>query len=112
MGRPIRIIILMALVYALIGGSPVNEFDLGKEIGNCFHGGCDVVSDQNRRIDGGIRSKAESLFGPARDAFIQAMTELFDKKLNPFPDRILRSPLRVGVDVWPVSLSSPGLKFV
>ena len=60
---------------------------MGREIGNCFHGGCDVIWGINQRIDQGIQSKANSLVGPARDAFIQAMTDLFDKKLNPFLDR-------------------------
>src|SRR5262249_54568685 len=65
-----------------------HAFNLGKEIGHCFHGGCDVVWSLNQRIDDGIQSKANSLFGPARDAFIQAMTDLFDNKLNPFLDKV------------------------
>jgi hypothetical protein len=81
-------IILIPLIAALTLSSPARAFNFGKELGNCFQGGCDVVWGVNQRSDAGIQSKASSLFGPARDAFIQAMTDLFDKKLNPFLDRV------------------------
>jgi hypothetical protein len=72
-------------VFASVTQSGVSgAFDLNKEVGHCFHGGCDLVWSLNQRIDDGIQSKSESLFGPARDAFIQAMNVLFDQKLNPF----------------------------
>ena len=72
----------------IVATTPANAFNLGKEAGNCFHGGCDIVWGINQRVDAGVRSKAESLFGPARDAFIEAMDHLFDKKLNPLVDRL------------------------
>lgn len=81
--------VIVALLISLVSlSSPARAFNLGKEFGNCFHGGCDVVWGLNQRIDSGIQSKANSLFGPARDAFIAAMTDLFDNKLNPFLDKV------------------------
>ena len=63
-------------------------FSLGKEIGSCFSGGCDVVWGLNQRIDGGIRSKSEAMIDPVKQAFLEIMNELFDKKLNPLVDKI------------------------
>jgi hypothetical protein len=68
----------------LLGATPASAFDLGKEVGNCFSGGCDVIWGINQRIDGGLRSKSESLVGPAKQAFDEAMTQLFNTHLNPF----------------------------
>ena len=62
--------------------------NLDKDIGNCFQGGCDVFWILNQRIDDGIQSKANSLVGPARDAFIQVMDDLFKNKLNSFLDKV------------------------
>jgi hypothetical protein len=67
---------------------PAIAFNLSKEIGHCFHGGCDVAWTLNQRFDEGIRSKSESIVGPAKEAFLQAMDMLFDKKLNPMIDKI------------------------
>lgn len=49
---------------------------------------CDVIWEANKRIDGGLRSKSESLVGPAKDAFIEAMDYLFSQKLTPFLDKV------------------------
>jgi hypothetical protein len=87
-GCMMRAIFVIVLLATVIPSFPAAAFNLGKELGNCFHGGCDVVWGLNRRIDQGIQSKAASLVGPVRDAFIQAMTDLFDKKLNPFLDKV------------------------
>jgi hypothetical protein len=57
---------------------PTNARALG-----CFQGGCDVVWQLNKRFDDGLRSKSESLVGPAKQAFIDAMNVLFDDKLKP-----------------------------
>ena len=65
-------------------------FDLGKEVGNCFSGGCDVAWHLNQRVDQGIRSKAESLVGPVREAFLEATNVLFDEKINPLIDKVDR----------------------
>ncbi len=68
--------------------SPAFAFNLGREVGHCFHGGCDVIWGVNQRIDDGIRSKAESIATPFREAFEAAMTQLFDKKLTPFWEKV------------------------
>ena len=79
-----------ALIFLSCGiwSTPATSFNLGKEIGHCFHGGCDVVWTLNQRFDEGIMSKSQSIIGPAKDAFLQAMEILFDKKINPMIDKI------------------------
>jgi hypothetical protein len=54
----------------------------------CFQGGCDLVWQLNKRFDDGLRSKSESLVGPAKQAFIEAMNVLFDQKLTPLIKQI------------------------
>jgi hypothetical protein len=78
----------VALYVLMFGASISHGFSLGTEIGSCFSGGCDVIWSINRNIDDGIRSKSESLVGPAKQAFLEAMQILFDEKLTPFLDRV------------------------
>jgi hypothetical protein len=42
-----------------------------------------VVWQLNKRFDDGLRSKSESLVGPAKEAFLDAMNVLFDQKMKP-----------------------------
>jgi len=86
MGTTKRIVII--LLISLTPWSEAYAFNLGKDVGNCFQGGCDVVWSLNQRIDQGIQSEANSLIGPARDAFIAAMADLFDNRLSPFLGRV------------------------
>jgi hypothetical protein len=57
--------------------------DFGREVGNCFSGGCDVIWHLNQRFDQGLQSKSESLVGPAKQAFDDSMRQLFDDRLTP-----------------------------
>ena len=57
--------------------------DFGREVGNCFSGGCDVIWHLNQRFDQGLQSKSESLVGPAKEAFDDSMRQLFDERLTP-----------------------------
>jgi hypothetical protein len=70
-------------VLICISAAPTETLALG-----CFQGGCDVVWQLNQRFDDGVRSKSESLVGPAKQAFIDAMNVLFDQKLKPLIDQI------------------------
>jgi hypothetical protein len=72
-------IISAAAALICISAAPDETFGLG-----CFQGGCDLVWQVNKRFDDGLRSKSESLVGPAKQAFIEAMNVLFDDKLKPF----------------------------
>ena len=76
------------LIAALAFSSQARAFDLGKEIGHCFHGGCDAIWSANQRIDDGIRSKSDSLVGPAKTAFDNSMRVLVDNRLNPLLDKL------------------------
>lgn len=78
------------LMLAQVGADSSFAFDLRKEIGNCFSGGCDVAWNLNKRVDDGIRSKAESLVGPVKEAFIEATNILFDEKIGPLIDKVDR----------------------
>jgi hypothetical protein len=62
--------------------------NIKRETGRCFHGGCDVAWHLNKRFDDGLRSKAESLVGPAKAAFIEASDHLFNKHVGPTIDRV------------------------
>lgn len=80
--------IMHLFAYCILGWSPANALDIGREVGRCFSGGCDVVWGLNRRVDDGVRSKAEALVGPARQAFEEAMNKLFDEKITPMITQI------------------------
>ncbi|WP_085043905.1 hypothetical protein [Ensifer aridi] len=78
------------LLLTQLSADGVFAFDLREEVGNCFSGGCDVAWKLNRRVDQGIRSKAESLVGPVKEAFIEATNVLFDEKIGPLIDKVDR----------------------
>jgi hypothetical protein len=79
--------ISVVLLITLLATAPAladNLFqNIGREAGNCFSGGCDVIWHLNQRFDQGLQSKSESLVGPAKQAFDDAMRELFDQRLTP-----------------------------
>jgi hypothetical protein len=79
----LRKIIIATTVSICISGVPTKAPAQG-----CFQGGCDLVWQLNKRFDDGLRSKSESLVGPAKEAFIQAMNVLFDQKLKPMITQI------------------------
>lgn len=85
-----KISVLFVFALAQLSAGNVSAFDFRKEVGNCFSGGCDVAWELNKRVDDGIRSKAESLAGPIKDAFIEATNVLFDEKINPLIDKVDR----------------------
>lgn len=84
LGVSVRLVIA-ALLTAWAPSSGADNFfeHLRHEAGNCFSGGCDVIWHLNQRFDQGLQSKSESLVGPAKQAFDDAMKELFDQRLTP-----------------------------
>jgi hypothetical protein len=75
-----RLLFCLTIFIGLMGGLICARADW---LGDCFSGGCDVVWQLNKRWDSGMRSKSESLVGPAKEAFEQAMADLFDKRITP-----------------------------
>jgi hypothetical protein len=88
MMKPLCLGVAFAAMLAACPGEATAGWNPAKDIGKCFHGGCDVSYQLNKRIDDGIRSKSEAMVGPVKEAFIEAMDVLFDKKLNPMIDKI------------------------
>lgn len=69
-----------------VAWDPIKDFE--REVGNCFSGGCDVVWHLNRQVDSGIRSKASSMAEPFRQAFVDAMHQVFASEVNPLIDKL------------------------
>jgi hypothetical protein len=62
--------------------------NIGHEVGSCLSGGCDVVWEVNKRIDGGISSKMDAATEPVKQAAKEILTELFQKNLDPLVERL------------------------
>jgi hypothetical protein len=78
----------LVMIFVITALTVVSQKASALDLGRCFQGGCDVVWELNKRFDQGVRSKSESMVGPIKEAFIEAMNVLFDQKLKPMIDQI------------------------
>jgi hypothetical protein len=84
------VLVTLASAFLSIQPSMARSFlgNIGHEVGSCLSGGCDVVWEVNKRIDGGINSKMEAATEPVKQAAKEILTELFQKNLDPLVERL------------------------
>ena len=62
----------------------ISTKDIEREFNSCISGGCDPVTEINRKVDDGIESKGRALGKGLRVEVAKLVKQIFDEQLRPF----------------------------